>query len=221
MRTPEADSAFKVRACRDLQDRSSARLADYLLRLRADAISRRYPVHEAFNATAGIPSDLNDMISRSSSGVRADVYPVESDRPEKLRALVADDDAGIRVLIHRILTRSGFDVDMVRDGAEAIEHIIQTQYDVIVLDLMMPRIDGFAVMEYLHRNRPDLLSRVLVTTAYGATGLERVRSFVDSCIEKPFEIGALAQKARAIARRIRDEGKEETTPEESPAPKSS
>jgi CheY-like chemotaxis protein len=114
------------------------------------------------------------------------------------RALVADDDVAIRVLVSRILTRSGFEVDAVRDGAEAIEHILQHRYAVIVLDLMMPRMDGFKVAEYLSVHDCETLKRVIIMTAYGASGFERIRSIVGRCVEKPFEVGSLAQHAKAI-----------------------
>jgi DNA-binding response OmpR family regulator len=142
-------------------------------------------------------SDLILMSSRNLSGVRANVYPDDL-REGRPRALVADDDAGIRVLIHRILLRNGFEADTARDGAEAIERIADEDYDVIVLDLMMPRISGFAVAEYLQKHRPELLSRVIVITAFGATGIDKVKHMVDCTIEKPFEVSRLAVRAKAI-----------------------
>ncbi len=114
------------------------------------------------------------------------------------RALVADDDVGIRVLVCRVLTRSGFDVDAAKDGAEAIEHILKNRYAAIVLDLMMPRVDGFQVVEYLNRHEPQLLQRVVVMTAFGATGIDRVAPLVSGCVEKPFEVTSLAQKVKSL-----------------------
>jgi DNA-binding response OmpR family regulator len=113
------------------------------------------------------------------------------------RALVADDDIAIRVLVTRILTRSGFDVDTVPDGAEAIEHILQREYGVIVLDLMMPRVDGYKVIEYFN-GRPEILKRIVVMTAFGATGTEKISGLVTCCIEKPFEVSHLANQVKAV-----------------------
>ena len=87
------------------------------------------------------------------------------------RALVVDDDAGIRILLSRILTRHGFVVDAVRDGAEAIEDLLQHDYALITLDLMMPRIDGFTVVKYISEHLPHKLDSVIVMTA--------------SCVSKP------------------------------------
>ena len=115
------------------------------------------------------------------------------------RALVVDDDAGIRVLVTRILIRRGFTVDTARDGAEAIEKVLEHPYNVITLDLMMPRIDGFAVVKYLTEHRPEALSHVIVMTAFGPNALERVCPPVVRFVEKPFDINALLAQAEEMA----------------------
>lgn len=109
----------------------------------------------------------------------------------KRRALVVDDDAAIRILVTRLLTRRAFDVDAVRDGAEAIEMLLQHAYDIVVLDLLMPRIDGYGVVNYLTEHRPELLDKVIVTTAFGAQALEKVCPPVARFIEKPFDVDRL------------------------------
>jgi CheY-like chemotaxis protein len=114
------------------------------------------------------------------------------------RALVVDDDPGIRVLVTRILTRNGFVVETARDGAEAIEMVLQHDYNVITLDLMMPRIDGFAVVKYLTEHRPELLANVIVVTAFGSKALEKIPPAV-RFIEKPFDLNALLAEATACA----------------------
>jgi CheY-like chemotaxis protein len=114
------------------------------------------------------------------------------------RALVVDDDPGIRVLVTRILTRNGFVVETARDGAEAIEMVLQHDYNVITLDLMMPRIDGFAVVKYLSEHRPELLANLIVVTAFGSKALEKIPPAV-RFIEKPFDLNALLAEATACA----------------------
>jgi len=115
------------------------------------------------------------------------------------RALVVDDDASIRILVTRILTRNGFVVESARDGAEAIEKVLEHDYDVITLDLMMPRIDGFAVMKYISEHRPELLRKVIVVTAYGPNVIEKVCPSVVRIVEKPFDLNALLAEATARA----------------------
>jgi CheY-like chemotaxis protein len=107
------------------------------------------------------------------------------------RALVVDDDPGIRVLVSRILTKHGFIVDTVRDGAEAIEKLLEHDYGLITLDLMMPRIDGFAVVKYLGEHQPEKLKKVIVMTAFGAKAMEKLSPSVEHFIEKPFDIDRL------------------------------
>jgi CheY-like chemotaxis protein len=115
------------------------------------------------------------------------------------RALVVDDDPGIRVLVTRILTRNGFLVESARDGGEAIEKVLQHDYNVITLDLMMPRIDGFAVVKYISEHRPELLANVIVVTAFGPNVIEKICPPVVRVIEKPFDLNALLAEAAAVA----------------------
>jgi DNA-binding response OmpR family regulator len=119
------------------------------------------------------------------------------------RALVVDDDAGVRLLVKRILTRDGFDVDMAGDGAEAIEKILASDYAVIVLDLMMPRIDGRGVIRYLSNHAPGKLANVIVMTAFGASALAEVSPPIGRFVEKPFDIDRFLREVNEIMTRRR------------------
>jgi len=120
------------------------------------------------------------------------------------RALVVDDDAAIRILVSRVLSRDGFTVDSARDGAEAIERVLQQDYDVIALDLMMPRIDGFAVVRYLAEHLPEKLQNVLVMTAFGTAALAKVCPPVERFLEKPFDIEKLLAEAAKCVEALPD-----------------
>ena len=111
------------------------------------------------------------------------------------RALVIDDDAGIRVLVTRILERNDFAVEVARDGAEGIEKIAEADYNVIVLDLMMPRVDGVAVVKYLTHYCPEKLPNVIVTTAFGSSAVDKVCPPVMHFLEKPFDVSVLLSHA--------------------------
>ncbi|HEV8658441.1 MAG TPA: response regulator [Thermoanaerobaculia bacterium] len=129
------------------------------------------------------------------------------------RALVVDDDAGVRLLVKRILTRDGFDVDMAGDGAEAIEKILASDYAVIVLDLMMPRIDGRGVIRYLSNHAPGKLANVIVMTAFGASALAEVSPPIGRFVEKPFDIDRFLREVNEIMTRRRShpsEGRSES-----------
>ncbi|PYQ61692.1 MAG: hypothetical protein DMF58_03970 [Acidobacteria bacterium] len=113
------------------------------------------------------------------------------------RALVADDDPSIRQLLCTIVRRERFDVDSVADGAQAIEKLQQHEYDIILLDLMMPRVDGFDVIDYLKENPPTTKPVVLVITAYADQKFKEVdASVVAEVVPKPFEIAELARSLR-------------------------
>ena len=113
------------------------------------------------------------------------------------RALVADDDPSIRQLLCTIVRRQRFDVDSVADGAQAIEKLQQHEYDIILLDLMMPRVDGFDVIDYLKENPPTTKPVVLVITAYADQKFKEIdASVVAEVVPKPFEIAELARSLR-------------------------
>lgn len=86
------------------------------------------------------------------------------DKPQK-RVLVVDDDQITIVRVSRALEAAGFLVDAASDGTEAIELIRAIDYDVVLLDLLMPRLDGFGVLRFMSEERPDLRSRTIVVTA--------------------------------------------------------
>jgi CheY-like chemotaxis protein len=111
------------------------------------------------------------------------------------RALVIDDDAGIRVLVTRILEKNDFVVEVARDGAEGIEKLSAADYGVIVLDLMMPRLDGVAVVKYLSQYCPEKIPSVIVTSAFGAAAFDKVCPPVHHFLEKPFDVSVLVAQA--------------------------
>lgn len=115
------------------------------------------------------------------------------------RALVVDDDAAIRLLVSRVLERNGFAVEVARDGAEGIEQIAVADYSVIILDLLMPRLDGFAVVKYLAHYYPEKLPSVIVTTAFGGAALDKICPPVEHFLEKPFDVNALVREALVCA----------------------
>lgn len=107
------------------------------------------------------------------------------------RVLVVDDDASIRALVARVFLRHGFEVETASDGVEAIDALDASHYDLLLLDLMMPRIDGIGVIEHLSK-RPGDRPRVVVMTAAVPDILRRMdRTQISSVITKPFELSDL------------------------------
>ena len=113
------------------------------------------------------------------------------------RVLVADDDQAIRQLVCTIMAREGLDTDCVADGQEAIEKLEKHDYAVILLDLMMPRVDGFGVVKYLKENPPHHKPVILVISAYADKKFKDVDpDIVAGVIRKPFEIADLGSLVR-------------------------
>ncbi len=111
---------------------------------------------------------------------------------DRKRALVVDDDEPIRTMLAKVVERQDFDVDTASDGAEAIHKLDQDGYSVVLLDLMMPRVDGFAVLRYLQANHPDVLACTIIASAVPES--EVLRRFdvpVYRVHSKPFDIQRL------------------------------
>jgi CheY-like chemotaxis protein len=105
--------------------------------------------------------------------------------------LIADDDPGIVRLLKLLVERQGFLVDVARDGREAIEKIEKGSYVLMLLDLQMPRFNGFDVVDYISQlpKRPV----VLVITALPVSQLAKLDPrVVHAIIRKPFDVELLA-----------------------------
>lgn len=85
--------------------------------------------------------------------------------PQESSILVVEDDHAIRRLVKMVLSRDGYRVDVATDGVEAVLKLGLVEFDVIILDLMMPNLDGFSFMSTLAQNDPALLQRIIVTSA--------------------------------------------------------
>lgn len=125
------------------------------------------------------------------------------------RVLVIDDEPPIRALVAKIVERAGLPVDTARDGAEAIAKLQAHDYSVVVVDLMMPKVDGFAVIEHVKRSGKRHPA-VIVATAGETASLRRLdASVVHSIVRKPFEIDVLGDLIAAAAAGSADSGASE------------
>lgn len=120
------------------------------------------------------------------------------------RVLVVDDEPAIRALVAKIVERAGLPVDVARDGAEAIEKMDAHGYSVLVLDLMMPNIDGFALVEHL-KTKTTRPPAIIIISAGDTAALRRLDgSIVHSILRKPFDIDVLGDLITAAARMSED-----------------
>jgi len=124
---------------------------------------------------------------------------MDTDKPNKI--LVVDDDDAIRALVERVLKREKFEVESARDGFEAIEKLSRGDYATILLDLMMPRVDGHGVLRYLERECPaEPKPAVIVMTA----NLQGARNAIEDrpdyrVLAKPFDIRQLISHVRELS----------------------
>jgi len=117
------------------------------------------------------------------------------------RVLIADDDRAIRDSLRRALTLNGYEVTAVADGVEALTTLRGTPQDALVLDVMMPGVDGLGVCRLLRAQgdpTPILMLTARVETSDRVAGLD---AGADDYLPKPFDLDELLARLRALLRR--------------------
>jgi len=118
-----------------------------------------------------------------------------------MRVLVVEDEKKIALLIQRGLRECGFAVDMVQHGDQALEIILDTHFDAVVLDVMLPGRDGLSILRALRQKAHAV--PVIILTARGEIS-EKVEGLdlgADDYLAKPFSIEELIARLRAVIRR--------------------
>ena len=139
---------------------------------------------------------------------------METNSEAAKRILVIDDDVELCQLVNRFLTQEGFEIESVNSGAAGADRALSKNYELVVLDVMMPEVNGFDV---LRRIRAQSHIPVLMLTAKG-DALDRVLGLemgADDYLAKPFNPQELVARIRAILRRIKpptDDAKLARTP---------
>lgn len=122
---------------------------------------------------------------------------------ESPRLLLVDDDSGVRASLSAFLTRAGFQVELASDGAQALSTLEQSKPDLVVMDVLMPRLDGRETLRRM-RQSGNLTPVILLTQVGEAT--ERAMALeegADDYLNKPFEPHELVARIRAVLRRVR------------------
>jgi DNA-binding response OmpR family regulator len=118
-----------------------------------------------------------------------------------MRVFLVEDDDEVRTFIHRGLVQDGFSVDMAADGHEAFQRALDEPYDLMILDVIIPRMDGLEVLSRLRKEG----SRFPVLILSAKDGVEdRVRGLncgADDYLVKPFSFAELSARVRALLRR--------------------
>lgn len=118
-----------------------------------------------------------------------------------MRILVVEDDRALATVVHRGLTREGFHVDVEYDGESGLWAATEQDYDLVILDLMLPKLSGFRVVREL-RERGRWMPVLMLTAKDGEYDeAEAFEAGADDYVTKPFSFVSLVPRIRALVRR--------------------
>ena len=132
--------------------------------------------------------------------------PIEETEVRRARVLLVDDEVVFTTNMSKILSRRGFEVRAVNDGESAVKAIEDEEYDVVILDLRMPGMDGMAALKVMKRKRP--LLEVIILTGHGSveSGIQGMNLGAFDYAMKPIQINELQEKIdEAFARKLLQE----------------
>lgn len=118
-----------------------------------------------------------------------------------VRILVVDDDPGVRESLRRSLAFNGYDVELAADGVEALSAVSAQRPDAMVLDVMMPRLDGLETCRRLRASGDDLPVLMLTAREAVADRVAGLDAGADDYLPKPFALDELLARLRALLRR--------------------
>ena len=118
-----------------------------------------------------------------------------------MQVLIVEDDVRLARAVAKILEENGYQVDLVHDGQSGLDYAESGIYDVVILDVMLPKMDGFELAKQLRRKKVE--TPVLMLTARGAIPdkIEGLDSGADDYMTKPFSPAELLAHLRALTRR--------------------
>lgn len=122
----------------------------------------------------------------------------------KMKILIVDDEEATRLYLNEVLTREGYDTDSVGDGTECLEKLRETKYELIILDIMLPGIDGLYICAQV-RLKPEIYGNpgIIMLTAKDRTE-DLILGFdkgADDYLKKPFDERELLSRISALLRR--------------------
>jgi excisionase family DNA binding protein len=138
----------------------------------------------------------------------ATVGPAESGWPDatgsssrgsaRPRVLVVDDEAPVRDLLRRALSLAEYDVELAENGQDALEHLRQVSYDLMLTDLRMPGIDGLTVIREARRFRPNLPVIILTGHSSEDAAIEAINLGVSGYLTKPLRVPRILAAAAKV-----------------------
>ena len=118
-----------------------------------------------------------------------------------MRILIAEDDAALAGFVRQGLQGEHYTVDVAEDGEQARAMGSETEYDLVILDLNLPRLDGVAVLRHLRLRRPSLPVLVLTLRSRVEDRVQCLDIGADDYLPKPFSFSELSARIRALLRR--------------------
>lgn len=171
-------------------------------------LSTCYALVEKFGGTVRVESRLDSGTTFTIELPVGEPKPVETEyvplkpnrRRGQARVLVVEDEDDLRVMYEVALKREGYEVVLASDGAEAIEVLSRGEYEVIVLDMKMPGMDGGDFCAHVEANCPELMKKVLFVT--GDTVSERTHWWIEHTgqplLNKPFRVRDFIEAVKAF-----------------------
>jgi CheY-like chemotaxis protein len=101
------------------------------------------------------------------------------------KALIVEDDPHTRRLLARLIESQGCKVDEAGDGVKAIEMLSKIDYDLVLLDIVLPKLSGTAVMDHLYATNPAMLERIIVVTGLNVEDIRKLFPTVCHALSKP------------------------------------
>ena len=118
------------------------------------------------------------------------------------KILIVDDEEKIREMIAKYAKYEGFDYDLAKDGLDAVDLCEDNNYDLIIMDIMMPKLDGFSAVQEIRKNHNDV--PVIMLSALGEPE-DKIHGFdigIDDYVVKPFSSKELMMRIHAILKRV-------------------
>ncbi|MFA9379202.1 MAG: response regulator transcription factor [Lachnotalea sp.] len=118
-----------------------------------------------------------------------------------MKILIVEDEPSLAKAIRKLFMQNGYKVDVVHDGLEAIYYINQTEYDAVILDIMIPKMNGYDVLKTIRSNNNFVPVLMLTAKSELSDKLNGFNIGADDYLTKPFESEELLVRVKAIARR--------------------
>ena len=122
---------------------------------------------------------------------------------EELRIFLCEDDENLGMILREYLQAKGFTTDLFTDGEAGLKGFSEAKYDICLLDVMMPKKDGFTLAQDIRQINPDVPLVFLTAKTMNEDVLEGFKNGADDYLTKPFSMEVLLSRIEAILRRVK------------------